>query len=218
MDDAARALYHDRGIGGLQKVGARPCLVVVDLSYGFTEPFSPLGCDAELALSSVAELLQAARDCDVLRVFTRIEYDDAALRTAQRFLEKMPGLAALRPGERMAAIDDRVAPQADEPVLTKLFASAFHGTPLASLLVAHGSDTVIVTGASTSGCVRATAVDALQHGYSVVVPRQGVADRAAGPHEAALFDIQAKYGEVVDTSVALEVIRASAGVAAGTGA
>ena len=95
-------------------------------------------------------------------------------------------------------------------MLRKLFASAFFGTPLASMLAAHGVDTVIVTGASTSGCVRATVVDALQHGYRVVVPREPVADRAAGPHEAALFDVDAKYGDVVALEEALAVLGASA--------
>jgi maleamate amidohydrolase len=100
-------------------------------------------------------------------------------------------------------------PQPGEPVLMKLFASAFFGTALGAMLAAHGCDTVIVTGASTSGCVRATAVDAMQHGYRVVVPREAVADRAAGPHEASLFDIDAKYGDVVSTDEAIALLEAA---------
>lgn len=215
MDDAARALYAERAFGGPQRRGSRPCLVVVDLSHGFTDPASPLACDAELALATVAELLAVAREHDVPRVFTRIEYDDAGLEIAAPFLEKLPALGALRPGTEWAAIDDRIAPQAGEPVLAKLFASAFWGTPLASLLTAHACDSVVVTGASTSGCVRATVVDAMQHGMRVIVPRDGVADRAAAPHEAALFDIQAKYGEVVDTADALARVRGAAPVGVG---
>jgi len=216
MDESTRALYRDRGLGSAQRKGLRPCLLVVDLSYGFTEPDSPLGCEAEVALESVAALLGAARQAGVPRVFTRIEYDDAALVTAARFLEKIPALGALRPGKRAAGIDDRVAPESGEPVLTKLFASAFFGTSLASLLVAHECDSVIVTGASTSGCVRATAVDAMQYGYGVIVPREAVADRAKPPHDAALFDIQAKYGEVTDTERVLDMIRRMAVVEAGS--
>jgi len=96
-------------------------------------------------------------------------------------------------------------------VLTKLFASAFFGTPLAAMLAAHGADTVIVCGASTSGCVRATVVDALQNGYRVLVPREAVADRASGPHDAALFDIDAKYGDVVAVDDALALLEGRGG-------
>jgi maleamate amidohydrolase len=210
VDDEARNLYAERGLGGAQQRGTRPCLVVVDLSCGFTDPASPLGCDAELALATVASLLEVARAHDVPRVFTRIVYDDAGLEIARPFLEKLPSLATLRPGSGWSEIDERVAPAAGEPVLDKLFASGFWGTPLSSLLTAQGCDSVVVTGASTSGCVRATVVDALQHGLRVMVPRDGVADRARAPHYAALFDIQAKYGEVVGTADALAYLRASA--------
>ena len=206
MDEAARQLYRERGLGGRQPAGERPCLVVVDLSYGFTDPASPLACDADEALAANQRLLAAARAGGVPRVFTRIEYDEPAKGVARAFLEKMPGLATLAVGTRMAQIDEAVAPQSDEPVLTKLFASAFFGTALTSLLAAQRCDSVIITGASTSGCVRATAVDALQHGYRVVVPRTAVADRARAPHDAALFDIQAKYGEVVELDDALALL------------
>ena len=94
-------------------------------------------------------------------------------------------------------------------MLAKLFASAFFGTPLGALLASHGCNTVVVCGASTSGCVRATVVDALQHGYRVVVPREAVADRASGPHEASLRDIDAKYGDVVTLDAALALLRGS---------
>jgi nicotinamidase-related amidase len=94
-------------------------------------------------------------------------------------------------------VDFRLEPRPGEAVLNKLFASAFFGTPLASLLTAAGADTVIVTGASTSGCVRATAVDVMQHGFRLVVPREAVGDRNPAAHEASLYDIDAKYGDVV---------------------
>ncbi len=203
MDEAARVAYRERGLSGRQSAGERPCLVVVDLTYGFTDPESPLGCDAERAVDATAQLLAAARACGVPVVFTRIAYGPGELEVARRWVEKIPALETLTPGSRWSAIDDRVRPLPDEPVLVKLFPSGFCGTSLASLLAAHGCDSVVLTGASTSGCVRATAVDALQGGYAVVVPRDAVADRAAAPHEAALFDIDAKYGSVVDLDDAL---------------
>jgi nicotinamidase-related amidase len=207
-DQIARELYRERGFGARQAAGRRPCLLVVDLTYGFTDPESPLACDAAVALEATATLLAAARASasGIPRVFTRIAYDEPGRLVARAWLEKVPALAALEPGSRWAAIDDALAPTPDEPVLTKLFASAFFGTPLATLLAAHGCDTVVVTGASTSGCVRASALDALQHGYRVVVPRLAVADRARAPHDAALFDIDAKYGQVVELDDALALL------------
>ena len=142
--------------------------------------------------------------------FTTVEYDEAGARVAAAFIAKVPALRTLAPGTPWPRVDARIAPLPGEPVLAKLFASAFFGTPLAAMLAAHGADTVVVCGASTSGCVRATAVDALQHGYRVVVPREAVADRAAGPHDAALFDIDAKYGDVVATNEAVALLRGDA--------
>ena len=118
----------------------------------------------------------------------------------------MPALLTLEAGSRWVEIDDRIAPRPSEPVLNKLFASAFFGTALASLLASHGCDSVIVTGASTSGCVRATAVDALQHGYRPVVPREAVGDRNPAAHEASSYDIDLKYGDVVSLDECLEAL------------
>ncbi|HMJ03641.1 MAG TPA: isochorismatase family protein [Conexibacter sp.] len=188
----------------------RPCLVVVDLSYGFTDPASPLACDAERAVAETATLLACARRHGRPCVFTTIGYDAGELDVAARFVEKLPALAGLTVGSRWVEIDARVAPAPGEPVLRKLFASAFFGVPLASLLAAHGCDALVLCGASTSGCVRATAVDAMQHGYRALVVRDAVADRAAAPAEAALFDVAAKYGDVVSTAEACAMLAGDA--------
>jgi len=195
------------GFGGRAGAGARPALVVVDLVNGFTDPESPLWCDADAAVAATARLLDAARAAGAPVAFTTVQYDEAGARVAQAFLAKIPALRTLGAGSRWTRVDERIAPRTGEPVLAKLFASAFFGTPLAAMLAAERADTVVVTGASTSGCVRATAVDALQHGYRVVVPREAVADRQAGPHEAALFDIDAKYGDVVALDEAETLLR-----------
>jgi len=157
----------------------------------------------------VARLLRVARETGCPVVYTTIEYDAGGRAAAAAFLAKAPALGAFAPGTRWPEIDARIAPLDGEPVLRKLFASAFFGTPLSALLTARGCDTVVVCGASTSGCVRATAIDALQHGYRVIVPRQAVCDRAEGPHEANLFDIDAKYGDVVGLDEAEAALRAS---------
>ncbi|UGS39153.1 isochorismatase family protein [Capillimicrobium parvum] len=200
-------VYSERGFGGRQGAGERPCLVVIDMNYGFTDPESPLHCDTDDAVASIARLLDAAREAGAPVAFTTLEYDEGAKQVAKAFIAKSPGLLVLAPGTRWPQIDERIAPREGEPLLYKLFASAFHGTPLAAMLTSHGCDTVIVTGASTSGCVRATAVDALQHGYRVIVPREAVADRAPGAHDASLTDIDAKYGDVVGTDEAVAILR-----------
>jgi nicotinamidase-related amidase len=200
-------IYGERGFGGRQGAGRHPALVVIDLNHGFTDPSSPLHCDADAAVEAAARLLQAARDGGRPIAFTTIEYDEGAKRVAKAFIAKAPALAMLTPGSRWAQIDERIAPREDEPVLVKLFASAFFGTALQPMLTAAGCDTLVVTGASTSGCVRATVVDGLQHGLSVLVPREAVADRAQSAHDASLTDIDAKYGDVVSVDEAIAVLR-----------
>jgi maleamate amidohydrolase len=185
------------GFHGRAGFGAKPALVVVDVNRGFTDPASPLVCDLEVCVAAIARLLEAFRRAALPVVFTTVCYDDFGRKAAAVFIEKVPALLVLEPGSEWVEIDPRIAPVEGEPVLSKHFASAFFGTALASLLASAGCDTVVVTGASTSGCVRATALDALQHGYRVVVPREGVGDRNPAAHEASLYDIDTKYGDVV---------------------
>jgi maleamate amidohydrolase len=203
----ARDVYAERGFGQRQGAGRRPALVVIDLNYAFTDPESPLHCETDAAVGATARLLEAARAGGAPVAFTTLEYDEGAKRVAAAFIAKMPALTLMAPGSRWARVDERIAPRADEPVLLKLFASAFFGTALQSMLTAAGCDTLVIAGASTSGCVRATAVDAVQHGLRVMVPRAAVADRAAAAHEASLLDIDAKYGDVVALDEAIAVLR-----------
>jgi maleamate amidohydrolase len=202
--ETTRDVYAARSMGGRQGAGDRPALVVIDLIYGFTDPASALACDCDGAVAATAQLLAAARAGGAPVVFTTVVYDAAGRETAQAFIAKAPALASLEPGSRWVEVDERLAPESGEPVIPKLFASAFFGTPLAAMLTSAGCDTVVVTGASTSGCVRATAVDALQHGYRVLVPREAVADRAPAAHEASLVDLDAKYADVVELDEAAE--------------
>jgi maleamate amidohydrolase len=203
----ARDVYADRGFGGRQGAGRRPALVVVDFNYGFTDPSSPLHCDTDAAVEATALLLEAAREGGRPVAFTTLAYDEGGKQVAKAFIAKSPALAMLTPGSRWAQIDERIAPRAGEPVLLKLFASAFFGTALQPMLTAAGCDTLVVTGASTSGCVRATVVDGVQHGLLVLVPREAVADRAQSAHDASLLDINAKYGDVVSLQDATAVLR-----------
>jgi len=191
-------MRHD-GFHGRAGFGRRPALLVIDVNLGFTDPASPLVCDLEDVVAAIRRLLDETRRAGLPVVYTTVSYDEGARRTAAAFIDKIPALLTLEAGSRWVEIDPRIAPQPGEPVLNKLFASAFYGTALSSLLAAAGCDSVVVTGASTSGCVRATVVDAIQHGYRPVVPREAVGDRNPAAHEANLYDIDAKYGDVVST-------------------
>ena len=193
MNDEQR---HD-GFHGRAGFGQSPALIVVDMNVGFTDPASPLVCDLEDVVDTIRKLLDEARRAELPVVYTTVSYSEGDKRTAATFIDKVPALLTLEAGSRWVEIDPRIAPRPDEPMLNKLFASAFFGTPLASLLASAGCDSLIVTGASTSGCVRATVVDALQHGYRPIVPREAVGDRNPDAHEANLYDIDAKYGDVV---------------------
>ena len=185
------------GFGGRGGFGRRPALAVIDMTLGFTDPESPLACDLEEPVANIAKLLEAARRAEIPVVFTTVAYRESDKLTAAAFIDKVPALLTLAAGTRWAEIDPRIAPRETEPILNKLFASGFFGTGLPSLLTAAGVDTLIITGASTSGCVRATAVDALQYGFRPVIPREAVGDRNPDAHEANLYDVDAKYGDVV---------------------
>ena len=192
------------GFHGRAGFGTKPALVVVDVNRGFTDPASPLACDLEEVVAAIRQLLEEARRAEIPIVFTTVSYTEGDKRTAAAFIDKVPALLTLEAGSRWVEIDPRIAPREDEPVLNKLFASAFFGTALSSLLAANGCDSLIVTGASTSGCVRATAVDALQHGYRPIVPREAVGDRNPDAHAANLYDLDAKYADVVSLAEVIE--------------
>lgn len=202
-------MSHLAGFGERQGAGRRPALLVIDMSLGFTSPDSPLHCELDDVVGAIERLLDAARAKELPIVYTSVSYGAGEKAVAKAFIDKIPILLTLAAGSPFTEIDPRLAPRPDEPVLNKLFASAFFGTPLQSLLAAHGCDSVIVTGASTSGCVRATAVDVLQNGYLLTIPREAVGDRDPAAHAQALYDIDAKYGNVVSLAEALVLISAA---------
>ena len=202
-------MSHLAGFGERQGAGRRPALLVIDMSLGFTSPDSPLHCELDDVVGAIERLLTAARAKELPIVYTSVSYGAGEKAVAKAFIDKIPILLTLAAGSPFTEIDPRLAPRPDEPVLNKLFASAFFGTPLQSLLAAHGCDSVIVTGASTSGCVRATAVDVLQNGYLLTIPREAVGDRDPAAHAQALYDIDAKYGNVVSLAEALVLISAA---------
>lgn len=186
-------------------LGERPALLVVDLINAFTDPSTGLGSEVGDVLDQTERLLAAFREHDLPRYFTTVAYQDS-YGDAGRFVEKVPALKELREGTEAVEVDDQLAPTGDERVILKKYASAFYGTDLETELTTHRVDTLVLAGVTTSGCIRATAVDSLQHGYRTIVPADAVGDREEGPHRANLYDINAKYGDVVTTSDVLEYL------------
>jgi nicotinamidase-related amidase len=191
-------LYAEREFGEEVGFGEQPALVVIDLINAFTDPDSNLGSDVEDVLASTRRLLDVFREYDLPRYFTTVAFEES-YGDAGMFIEKIPALRELRLGTDRVEVDERIEPVGDERVILKKYASAFFGTDLQTELTTHRVDTLVLAGVTTSGCIRATAVDSLQHGYRTIVPADAVGDRAEGPHEANLFDIDAKYGDVVTT-------------------
>lgn len=187
--------------------GACPALLVIDFMRAYTDPSSPFFAEGVVdAVAATGELLEAARSTGVPVIHTRVEFHPSGA-DGGLFIQKIPALRKLVPGEPLGEFDPAVAPLNDELVLVKNYASAFFGTSLGATLTAGGIDTLLLAGCSTSGCIRATAIDGLQHGYRVIVPRDCVGDRHQAPHDANLFDINAKYGDVLARHAVIEHLR-----------
>jgi len=204
-DEEARQIYAKARLGESVTMGSRPAVLVVDFSCGFTDPECALGSDLTLQVEATSRLLDAAREKGLPVIFTTIGFEPS-LKDGGLWLQKVPSLGDLQLGGHWVEIDLRLAPRPDETVIVKKGASAFFGTNLAAILISQGIDSVVLCGATTSGCIRATAIDLLQYGYPTLVPRECVGDRAQAPHDANLFDIQAKYADVVSLDEALAYV------------
>ncbi len=186
--------------------GRRPAVVVIDFLNAYTTPGSPLFAEGVVdAVRETVDLLDMARSRGVPIAYTRVIYSPNGL-DGGVFVKKVPVLRKMVEGEPLAEIVPELPPGPDDVIINKQYASAFFGTPLAAMLTSLGVDTVILTGCSTSGCVRASAVDGMQYGFRVIVPEECVGDRHSGPHEANLFDINSKYGDVVSKAEVLEYL------------
>lgn len=188
--------------------GRYPALIVVDMTRGFTDPESPLGAECETVKAAIARLLSLFREMNWPVFFTSVEYDHPD--QARVFRQKIPALNILNVGSSWVALDASMARQADEVVIRKFWASGFFGTDLAQQLRALGVDSLVVTGLTTSGCVRATAVDGLQHDFPVIVPQEATGDRNQAAHNANLHDLNAKYVEVMPLDEAIQKLKSVA--------
>lgn len=183
--------------------GKAPLLLVVDLARAFTEPPRPLAADATDIIAASNQLIAAARDAGLPILFTTVGYERDDLGDAGLWAKKIGGQADLRLGSDGVEIDPRMDRAPEDSVLVKKYASCFFGTDLSSRLNAAGIDTVVICGLTTSGCIRATAVDAIQHGFRPIVVREAVGDRWPAAHDQALYDLDAKYADVVGLDEAL---------------
>jgi maleamate amidohydrolase len=201
-----KEMYAQRGFGNKVGFGERPALLIIDFIKGFTDTTCPLGSNLDAEVAATKRLLDLFRQRNLPVHFTTTAYDDAMV-SAGVFVKKVPSLAHLKLGSSWVEIDDRLAPISGEVVWIKQYASAFFGTALASSLSAQKIDTLIVTGCTTSGCVRASAVDSCQHGFRTNVVRECVGDRSASAHESNLNDLDAKYGDVISLDDALKYLQ-----------
>jgi maleamate amidohydrolase len=186
-----------RGLDRRLQPGVRPALIVVDFVKAYVLERSPLYAAVESAQLACQKLLESARRAGIPILHTTVRYQ-AEGRDGGIFFRKVPALRVFLDGvdQELTQFATGLEPQPGELVLTKQYASAFFGTSLAATLSAAGIDTLLIAGVSTSGCIRATAVDACQHGFIPIVVREAVGDRPGGTHEANLFDLQVKYAEV----------------------
>jgi maleamate amidohydrolase len=176
--------------------GKNPALVLIDFAHAYFDKDCDLYAGVEDALASALRVREAAHAAGIPVILTEVSYQPGGI-NGGRFFEKAKPLRAFVKGERTAAFADGLEPRPDEIVVTKQYPSAFFGTSLASTLTAGGIDSVILTGLTTSGCVRASCVDSMSYGFRTSVVREACGDRHSAPHEANLFDMNAKYADVV---------------------
>jgi maleamate amidohydrolase len=219
LEDLARehlAELHERlsarGFGGRVGFGSRPAVLVVDLIRAFTDERCPLASNLDAQVANTRRILDAARAAGAPVVMSTVSYD-AALDEAGLWALKVPNNEWLVEGSEWVEIDERLERRPGDMLLVKKYASCFFGTDLMSRLVSRAIDTVVIVGCTTSGCVRASAVDACSYGLHTIVVEDAVGDRAPLSHLTSLFDIDAKYGDVTTTSAVvgyLESVRAPA--------
>lgn len=207
MTDSDEVFFQKRGFGREIGFGTTPALLVIDLIGAFTNPDLPLGAPLGTVLDKTSAVIDAAREGGVPIFYTTVAYEDRDLRDAGVWAAKQAGLVTLRAGTPEVEVDPCLGRRPDEPLIVKKYASPFFGTDLLTRLTTLRVDTVVITGCTTSGCVRAAAVDAVQNGLRPMVVREAVGDRSQSAHEQSLFDLQAKYADVLGIDVVLPRLR-----------
>jgi maleamate amidohydrolase len=204
---ADEEFFAQRGFGIKIGFGERPALIVIDMINGFTDATMPLGAPLETQLVAQKPLIDVAHERNIPVIFSTVIYNDHDLKDAGLWAVKMKGTLTLKAGTPAVEVDKRLDMRPTDSLLVKKYASCFFGTDLASRLMNLHADTLIITGCTTSGCVRATAVDAVQNGFRPMVVKEAVGDRSASAHEQSLFDLNAKYADVVGLDETLQYMK-----------
>jgi len=211
MDQATQqddeTFFRERGFGLKIGFGERPALIVIDMVKAFTDPSRMLGANLDREIAAMQPLLALAHERGLPVLFSTVVYNDADLKDAGIWALKQKGVATLKSGSDGSDIDPRLDFRPTDSLLVKKYASCFFGTDVVPRLMSQRVDTLIITGCTTSGCVRATAVDALQNGFRPMIVREAVGDRAVAAHEQSLFDLNAKYADVVSLDETLNYLR-----------
>lgn len=201
-------LFAERGFGRRIGFGRRPALLIVDLQRGFCDPHLPLGSDLEAEIQATRSILHHARRARIPIIYTVTCFEDPGLSDAGVLALKQAGASSLMSGTPAVEVDSRIAPEAGEPTISKRHASAFFGTDLLSRLLSANVDTVLIAGCTTSGCVRASAVDAVARGLRPMVIAEAVGDRSPAAHEQSLIDLDLKYADVVSAKETISYLDA----------
>ena len=200
--------FQQRGFGTRIGFGERPALIVIDMIKGFTDPTMPLGANLDPQIEAQKPLLKVAHERDIPCIFSTVIYEEADVKDAGIWGLKIKGALTLTAGSEAINVDPRLDKAPKDILLAKKYASCFFGTDLVPRLNSRRVDTLIITGCTTSGCVRATAVDAVQNGFRPMVVREAVGDRSVAAHEQSLFDLNAKYADVVSLDETLQYLKA----------
>ena len=200
-------MYREYGMDGHVGFGEKPAILVVDFSKGFTDQRSPLGNDYSSQIEAVNKILEVAREKKLPIIFTTEGYQ-SNMKDSGIWHRKLVNLKALQLETDFMEIDERLGYREEtETIISKKGASAFFGTNLISVLLPERVDTLVIVGCTTSGCIRASAIDACQYGLRVIIPQEASGDRAKEPHDANLFDINAKYGDVMSLEHVLACLK-----------
>lgn len=218
MSDNREEIYERAGMKDRFGYGDSPAVIAVDFQNGMTDPDNPLGSELSAMVENNNRLVATAHDADVPVIWTRVVYRHPEAADAGIWAKKIEPLKSLKPGTPWIELDDRCDVGDDDYILEKKHASAFHDTELDTMLTAWSIDTAVVSGCTTSGCVRASVIDACANGYRTIVPEGCVGDRSIEQHDANMYDMDAKYADVRPLNEVVEYLTTrKATLAAGDG-
>jgi maleamate amidohydrolase len=199
--------FRERGFGLKMGFGKQPALIVIDIIKAFTDAQRPLGANLDSQIAAIQKLTSVCHDREIPVIFSSVRYDEADTRDAGIWRLKQKGVVDLAADTDGHEVDPRLDFRPSDSLLMKKYASCFFGTDLIPRLACRGIDTLIITGCTTSGCVRATAVDSVQNGFRPMIVEEAVGDRSEAAHKQSLFDLNAKYGDVVSLQETLDYLK-----------